>query len=133
MYATTNTANRVPNIIAASIAVSFIGFFTGPLFATVSQVPVAYCSTSSSRLFTFAILAQPSISDTFPLNTNVTGHISRLQIISSRDTLHRAGITICICTNGRISVPNHHRCRIIIGWSQSSSTHLGRTALRYRN
>ena len=26
---------RVPNIIAASIAVSFVGFFTGPLFATV--------------------------------------------------------------------------------------------------
>lgn len=27
---------RVPNIIAASIAISFVGFFTGPLFATVS-------------------------------------------------------------------------------------------------
>jgi hypothetical protein len=27
--------DRVPNIIAASIAISFIGFVTGPLFATV--------------------------------------------------------------------------------------------------
>lgn len=30
-----NGACSVPNIIAASIAVSFVGFFTGPLFATV--------------------------------------------------------------------------------------------------
>lgn len=31
-----NEECRVPNIIAASIAISFFGFFTGPLFATVS-------------------------------------------------------------------------------------------------
>ena len=30
---------RVPNIIAASIAVSFLGFFSGPFFATVSIIP----------------------------------------------------------------------------------------------
>lgn len=29
----------VPNIIAASIAISFVGFFMGPLFATVTFSP----------------------------------------------------------------------------------------------
>lgn len=32
---------RVPNIIAASIAISVFGFFSGPLFAAVSHATAA--------------------------------------------------------------------------------------------
>lgn len=31
-------AYSVPNIIAASVAISLVGFFSGPLFATVSDL-----------------------------------------------------------------------------------------------
>lgn len=41
-------SNSVPNIIAASIAVAFIGFFTGPLFATVCPSPFWYSPTAAT-------------------------------------------------------------------------------------
>ncbi|POR32205.1 Uncharacterized protein TPAR_07586 [Tolypocladium paradoxum] len=62
----------VPNIIAASIAVSFIGFFTGPLFATGISLgsklfPSHLHSTALALVFVFAQMG----GSLFPIITGV--------------------------------------------------------------
>ncbi|KAL7792550.1 MFS general substrate transporter [Trichoderma ceciliae] len=62
----------VPNIIAASIAVSFIGFFTGPLFATGISLgsklfPPDIHSTALALVFVFAQMG----GSLFPIITGV--------------------------------------------------------------
>jgi hypothetical protein len=41
---------RVPNIIAASVAISLFGFFSGPLFAAVSHATAA----ETAKAYTFS-------------------------------------------------------------------------------
>ncbi|KAK5994777.1 Bypass of stop codon 6-like protein [Cladobotryum mycophilum] len=71
----------VPNIIAASIAVSFIGFFTGPLFQTVRHLtriqalPPDLHSTALALVFVFAQMGGslfPVITGVVSANAGVT-------------------------------------------------------------
>ncbi|TQS33526.1 hypothetical protein Golomagni_06126, partial [Golovinomyces magnicellulatus] len=62
----------VPNIIAASIAISFVGFFTGPLFATGIELgsklfPRRIQSTALALVFVFAQMG----GSVFPIITGI--------------------------------------------------------------
>ncbi|KAB5540536.1 major facilitator superfamily domain-containing protein [Coniochaeta sp. 2T2.1] len=64
----------VPNIIAASVAISFLGFFSGPFFATAISVgarifPAAISTTAMSFVFVFAQMG----GSLFPIITGVVG------------------------------------------------------------
>lgn len=64
--------HRVPNIIAASVAISLIGFFTGPLFATGISLgsklfPHEIHSTALAFVFVFAQMG----GSLFPVATGV--------------------------------------------------------------
>lgn len=75
----------VPNIIAASVAISFIGFFTGPLFATgislgTKLFPHEIHSTALAFVFVFAQMG----GSLFPIVTGVVASrvgVSALQPI----------------------------------------------------
>ncbi|KAH8912758.1 MFS general substrate transporter [Coniochaeta sp. PMI_546] len=64
----------VPNIIAASVAISFLGFFSGPFFATAISVgsrifPADISTTAISFVFVFAQMG----GSLFPIVTGVLG------------------------------------------------------------
>lgn len=68
------TCYSVPNIIAASVAISFLGFFLGPFFATALGVgtrlfPPDIRSTALPFLFVFAQLG----GSLFPIVTGILG------------------------------------------------------------
>ncbi|KAL7920399.1 MFS general substrate transporter [Trichoderma austrokoningii] len=72
----------VPNIIAASIAVSFIGFFTGPLFATGISVgsklfPPEIKSTALPLVFVFAQMG----GSLFPIITGVVSANAGVKVL----------------------------------------------------
>lgn len=81
-------ACSVPNIIAASVAISLVGFFSGPLFATVSH-------------------------STLSINTQIltchTGHFCRITIVRKRYQIDRSITDICICSNRWIFLPDRYR------------------------
>ncbi|KAJ6443471.1 MFS transporter [Purpureocillium lavendulum] len=72
----------VPNIIAASIAVSFIGFFTGPLFATGISLgsklfPAHLHSTALALVFVFAQMG----GCLFPIVTGVVSSNAGVKVL----------------------------------------------------
>ena len=99
---------RVPNIIAASIAISVFGFFSGPLFAAVSPC--------------YRICHQPR------LQTNSSpGNVSRIKIVHIRDQIDRAIFSLRLRTDGRFRLPNRHRTAEYQHWSMGPAAYPGVT------
>lgn len=84
--------HRVPNIIAASIAISVLGFFSGPLFAAVSHT-----TTLPSEIL------DHTQAYTSP------GNVGRITIVSVRDKIHCTLSGLRLCADGRVDLPNNHR------------------------
>ena len=97
--------NRVPNIISASIAITFFGFFSGPLFAAVSS---SY-GNGTTRLI--GILGYG------PWNQNIPARLS----------LHGPRIRLCLCSNGRVFLPHHHGCDRRVQGSRRFAAYVGWT------
>src|SRR5262249_35554823 len=100
------TLGSVPNIIAASIAVSFLGFFMGPYFATVSL-----CQADLVHVgFTDPVL--------------LTGHLDRFEAVLTRYPAHSAGVCLRFCPDWRLSLPYHYRARCLPRGSRRSTAHV---------
>jgi hypothetical protein len=80
---------RVPNIIAASIAISVFGFFSGPLFAAVSRTATARHTYLWPRL-------------------HIPGNVCRIKVVSIGDEIYRALHGIRGRANGWFPFPNNH-------------------------
>lgn len=87
----------VPNIIAASVAISFLGFFSGPFFATVS---VEFNGRIlSSELRTKIVLGYFRWVETFPTKYSTNGALLHIRYWSNWWLIvpcrHRRGCIQC--------------------------------------
>ncbi|KAK7228289.1 hypothetical protein V2G26_000459 [Clonostachys chloroleuca] len=85
----------VPNIIAASVAVSFIGFFTGPFFATgMNMGSKLFSAESHSTALAFIFVFAQMGGSLFPIITGVIASSAGVQVLQPILTALLVAMTI---------------------------------------
>jgi fucose permease len=94
----------VPNLVGSAIAICFMGFFQGPLFATVSL-----------------IVFQPFCQDT----KSSTGYVYRLKVVREADSADRNWFCFRACPSWRRTFPSPDRCHCKPRRCESHATYNG--------